>query len=70
MRRALVFALALGCASPALRAAELPPCPPRHVACWQVRLAVSRYGEAAAAAHARTCGWSEAKIAEARKCLP
>jgi hypothetical protein len=69
MRRAdAAMAIALICALPALHAAE-GPCPTRHVACWEVRLAVNRYGEDAAAAHAKACGWPEAKIAEARKCL-
>ena len=45
------------------------PCPPKHYACWQVRLAVNSFGEVAAANQARACGWSEAKIAEARRCL-
>jgi hypothetical protein len=68
MWRAVAVALALGCASPALHATEAP-CPPKRLACWQVLLVVNRYGEAATAAHARVCGWPEAKIAEARKCL-
>jgi hypothetical protein len=49
-------------------AADLP-CPPKRYACWQVRLAVDTFGEAATVAHVKACGWSEAKIAEARKCL-
>jgi hypothetical protein len=50
------------------RAADLP-CPPKHTACRQVRLAADTFAEAAAVAHARACGWSDARIAEARKCL-
>jgi hypothetical protein len=50
------------------RAADLP-CPPRHYACWQVRLAVNDFGEPATVAQVKACGWSEARIAEARKCL-
>ena len=38
------------------RAADLP-CSPKHTACWQVRLAVDTFGEAAAVAHAKACGW-------------
>jgi hypothetical protein len=34
------------------RAADLP-CPPKHTACWQVRLAVDTIGEVAAVAQAR-----------------
>jgi hypothetical protein len=68
MMRAVGMALALLGAAPALRAADLP-CPPRQPACWQVRLVIERYGQAAAIAHARACGWTEAKITEARKCL-
>lgn len=42
---------------------------PKRLACWQVRAAVATFGEAASEAHIRACGWSESKIAEARKCL-
>ena len=67
MMRCLLVAAVLGCASPPVAAGE-GPCP-RQLACWQVRLAVNRYGESAAVDHARACGWTEAKIAEARKCV-
>lgn len=43
-------------------------CPKRY-ACWQVRLAVSTFGEGAVVDHARACGWSEDRISEARKCM-
>jgi hypothetical protein len=49
-------------------AADLP-CPPKHPTCWQIRLAVNSFGEPATVNHAKACGWSEARIAEARKCL-
>jgi hypothetical protein len=44
-------------------------CPPKHTACWQVRLAVETFGEPAMVARVKACGWSEARIEEARKCL-
>jgi hypothetical protein len=50
------------------RAADLP-CPTQRNACWQVRLAVDHFGEHAMVERVRACGWSEARIAEARKCL-
>jgi hypothetical protein len=51
-----------------VHAADLP-CPPKRYACWQLRLAVNTFGEPATVAHVTACGWSEAKIEEARKCL-
>lgn len=47
--------------------AELP-CPPKHYTCGQVRKAIARYGEPAVRDKARSCGWSEEKIAEAERC--
>jgi hypothetical protein len=78
-RRRLVIRVAAAAAVAALlvlaglmlsgaRAADLP-CPPKHTACWQVRLAVDSFGETATVERAKACGWSEAKIAQARKCL-
>jgi hypothetical protein len=68
---AIAFAALLVLASLMLSGAKAYdlPCPPRRYSCWQVRLAVNSFGEVATANHARVCGWSEAKIAEARRCL-
>lgn len=49
-------------------AAELP-CPSKHYFCWQVKLAVSTFGEPAVRAKAKQCGWTDKKIADAEKCL-
>jgi hypothetical protein len=68
---AIAFAALLVLASLMLsgaRADELP-CPPKRYACWQVRLAVNTFGEPAIVDHAKACGWSDTKIAEAKKCL-
>jgi len=45
------------------------PCPPKRYFCWQVKGAVNLFGEQAVLTKARTCGWSEAKIEIARRCL-
>ena len=68
---AIAFAALLVPASLMLSGAKAGdlPCPPKRYSCWQVRLAVNSLGEVATANHARACGWSEAKIAEARRCL-
>jgi hypothetical protein len=76
-RRVIHIAAAIACSAVLVlaslmlsgaKAGDLP-CPPKRYSCWRVRLAVNSFGEVATADHARTCGWSEAKIAEARKCL-
>lgn len=51
-------------------AALAQPCPPKRYFCWQVRLAAASFGLWAIEANARACGWSEAEIDRARKCLP
>lgn len=53
----------------AVTAAGAEPACPKNLKCWQVRAAVATFGEPAAESHVRACGWSDAKIAEARKCL-
>lgn len=58
MLRAMTFAIAMLCASPA------------HAApCWVIRQAVAAYGEDTALSWARSHGYSEKQITEARKCL-
>jgi hypothetical protein len=64
--RLFIVVAALLCSAPA-PAADLP-CPKRYF-CWQVRAAVASFGEAATEAHVRACGWSDARIEEARRCL-
>lgn len=50
------------------RASELP-CPPKHYFCWEVKAAVAAIDAQEAREHAKKCGWSEARIAAAEKCL-
>lgn len=45
------------------------PCPPKRYYCWEVKLAISYFGEPAVVGKARQCGWPEWKINEARRCL-
>jgi hypothetical protein len=45
------------------------PCPPKHYFCWQVRVAAATFTEAALEDRARACGWTEAQILAARRCL-
>jgi hypothetical protein len=53
---------------PALVSVAADACPPRLYTCRMARRAFERFGEGAVVDRARTCGWSEAKIAEALKC--
>jgi hypothetical protein len=64
---AVVFALLLLAMAATMAGAE-PLCP-KTVSCWKVKAAVATFGKAAAEAHVRSCGWSEAQIVEAKRCL-
>jgi hypothetical protein len=55
--------------SAAIAHAADAPCPPKRYYCWEVKLAVSTFGEQATIAKARQCGWPSWKIEEAKRCL-
>jgi hypothetical protein len=67
MLRPVLAAVLLCALAPPLHAD--PVCPPKHYACWQARAAFAAFGEMTVLARARACGWTEAKINEAVKCL-
>jgi hypothetical protein len=73
LRRRVGFAIAAALLALALMisgaiGAELP-CPPRYYFCFEVKAAVATWGEQAMREKARKCGWSEARIEAAAKCL-
>lgn len=64
----LAVALMIILATRPASAADLN-CPPKRYFCWQVRLAAATFTEAALEDRARACGWTEAQILAARRCL-
>lgn len=70
--RGLLFAFLAGAAFLMLASkarAQNAPCPPQRFYCWQVKAAAELLGEAYLEAKAKSCGWPQRKIEEARRCL-
>jgi hypothetical protein len=67
-RRAVILLLAMAMLCIAVRQSRAADCP-KHYTCAEVRLGKTIIGEDAMIARAKACGWSDAKIAEAMKCL-
>jgi hypothetical protein len=68
-RRAVILLLAMAMLCIAVRQSRAADYCPKHYTCAEVRLGKTIIGEDAMIARAKACGWSDAKIAEAMKCL-
>jgi hypothetical protein len=67
--RAIALLLALVMLCIAVRHSRAEDVCPKDYTCADVKLGKAIIGKAAMIARAKACGWSDAKIAEAMKCL-